>query len=222
MYINHIPLSQFGGKLRADYTVSGSAVTANYYKPRDGNAFISLGSEIGLKTITLPFDLYGSSPRETKRNLSALDALCLSGKVELYLPDGFYYTSILQSIGVPKQITPSILSCSYVFLGIQHDKMAKAVSSGVFQAQGTLPKMDCILSVSPSASAETYTVAGITFSNVHQGDQIVIDGITKRVLINGGPAAQRCDIIDFPYLVPGDNAISCIDPVTVQYYPSYA
>ena len=97
LYINHIPLSQFGGKLRANYTVSGSAVTADYYKPQDGNAFISLGSRIGLKTITLPFDLYGSSPRETKRNLSALDALCLSGKVELYLPDGFYYTSILQS-----------------------------------------------------------------------------------------------------------------------------
>ena len=130
LYINRIPLSQFGGKLRANYTVSGSAVTADYYKPRDGNAFISLGSRIGLKTITLPFDLYGSSPRETKRNLSALDALCLSGKVELYLPDGFYYTSILQSIGVPQQITPSILSCSYVFLGIQHDKMVKAVSNG--------------------------------------------------------------------------------------------
>lgn len=221
LYINHIPLSQFGGKLRANYTVSGSAVTADYYKPRDGNAFISLGSRIGLKIITLPFDLYGSSPRETKRNLSALDALCLSGKVELYLPDGFYYTSILQSIGVPQQITPSILSCSYVFLGIQHDKMVKAVSNGSFQAQGTLPKMDCILSASPSADVEKYVVAGITFTNVHQGDQIVIDGITKRILITGGPAAQRCDIIDFLYLVPGDNTISCIDPVTVQYYPSY-
>ena len=123
---------------------------------------------------------------------------------------------------MPQQITPSILSCSYVFLGIQHDKMVKAVSNGSLQAQGTLPKMDCILSASPSADAEKYVVAGITFTNVHQGDQIVIDGITKRVLINGGPAAQRCNIIDFPYLVPGDNTISCIDPVTVQYYPSYA
>ena len=42
MYINHIPLSQFGGKLRANYTVSGSSVTADYYKPRDGHAFISV------------------------------------------------------------------------------------------------------------------------------------------------------------------------------------
>ena len=80
--------------------------------------------------------------------------------------------------------------------------MVKAVSNGSLQAQGTLPKMDCILSASPSADAEKYVVDGITFTNVHQGDQIVIDGITKRVLINGGPAAQRCNIIDFPYLVP--------------------
>ena len=72
LYINHIPLSQFGGKLRANYTVSGSAVTADYYKPRDGNAFISLGSRIGLKTITLPFDLYGSSPRKPKETFRLL------------------------------------------------------------------------------------------------------------------------------------------------------
>ena len=161
------------------------------------------------------------SPRETKKNLSALDALCLSGKVELYLPDGFYYTSLLQSIGAPQQITPSILSCSYTFLGIQHDELVRTVSKGTVYVQGTLPKMDCILSVSPSADATKYAIAGITFTNVKKGDQIKIDGITKRVLINGGPAAQRCDIIDFPYLTPGSNAISCLDPVTVQYYPSY-
>ena len=222
MFINEIPLSRFGGKLKASYTVSGCSLTADYYKPRDGNSFLSLGSKIGLKTITLPFDLYGESPRETKRNLSTLDALCLSGKVELYLPDGFYYTSILQSIGVPQQITPSILSCSYTFLGIQHDELMESVCSGAFYAQGTLPKMDCILSVSPSSDAEEYTAAGITFTNVKQGDQIVIDGMTKRVLINGAPAAQRCNIIEFPYLIPGENNLSSPDQITVSYYPSYA
>ena len=223
MYINNIPLSRFGGKLRAEYTVSGSAVTTNYYKPRDGNSFYQMGSTIGLKTITLPFDLYGDSPRETKRNLSALDTLCLSGKVELYLPDGFYYTAILQSIGARQQITPQILSCSYVFLGTQHDAMVQCVSNGHCFALGTLPRMDCILSVSASADAGQYQIAGITFTNIKKGDRIVIDGITKRVLINGSPVNQgRCNIIDFPYLEPGDNVLLCPDPVAVQYYPSYS
>ena len=133
LYINRIPLSQFGGKLRANYTVSGSAVTADYYKPQDGNAFISLGSRIGLKTITLPFDLYGSSPRETKRNLSALDALCLSGKVELYLPDGFYYTSIPNLSACPSRLRRLFCPALMSFWGFSTTKWSKLFQTAAFR-----------------------------------------------------------------------------------------
>lgn len=221
MFINGIPFSQFGGRLKAEYTVSGAAVTTNYHKPRDGSSFVFLGSEIGLKTIALPFDLYGDSPMDAQKRLSAFRALCMAGKTELFLPDGFYYTSVLQSFGETRQITPCILSASCEFLGIQHEELTKTVCQGTFFVQGTLPKMDCTLSFSPSADAASYTVAGITFTNVKKGDQIVIDGMTKRVLINGAPAAQRCNIVEFPFLTPGENRIAAPDPVTVQYYPSY-
>lgn len=221
MTINRVPISKYGARLRADYSVSGSAVTTTYLKPRTGSTFHLIGSTIGLKTITLPFDVYGDSPTDARRKISQLDALAAAGKVELVLPDGFQYTSILQTIAVPTPITDCILSCSYTFLGVQHDKMVTTESSGNVFAIGTLPQMDCILSVTVGTDAEEYPFAGVTFTNVSKGDKLTLDGMTKRVLVNGAPGAQKCDLVEFPYLTPGENTISCPDKVTVQYYPSY-
>lgn len=221
MYINNTPISKFGAKLKAGYTVSGSPLTTYYHKPQLGSSCIFLGNSIGLKTITLPIDLYGESSKSARLNLSALDALAESGKVELFLPDGFYYTAILQSIEDPQSITDQAFSFSYVFIGIQHDKMVTTESSGNVFAIGTLPQMDCILSVTVGTDAEEYPFAGVTFTNVSKGDRLTLDGMTKRVLVNGAPGAQKCDLVEFPYLTPGENTISCPDKVTVQYYPSY-
>lgn len=222
MTINRIPISRYGAKLRADYSVSGSSITTTYLKPRTGSAFHLIGNTIGLKTITLPFDIYGRSPSDAKRKLSSLDALAAAGKVELSLPDGMLYTAVLQAIAQPTAITDRILSCSYTFMGIQHDaKIRLDADGGHFWANGTLPQMDCILSVTVGADSNKYLFAGVTFSGVKKGDVLILDGVTKRVLVNGAPGAQKCDLVEFPYQVPGRNIISCPDVVTVKYYPSY-
>ena len=201
MTINRIPIIKYGAKLRADYSISSSSITTSYIKPRTGSTFHLISNTIGLKTITLPFDIYG--------------------KVELVLPDRFQYTSILQAVAVPTPITDRILSCSYTFLGIQHENLVTVKSTGKVFVVGTLPQMDCILSVTVGADAEEYSFAGVTFVNVSKGDKLTLDGMTKRVLVNGAPGAQKCDLVEFPYLTPGENTISCPDTVTVQYYPSY-
>ena len=221
MTINRIPIIKYGAKLRADYSVSGSSITTSYIKPRTGSTFHRIGNTIGLKTITLPFDIYGDSPTDARRKISRLDALAASGKVELVLPDRFQYTSILQAVAVPTPITDRILSCSYTFLGIQHENLVTVKSTGKVFAIGTLPQMDCILSVTVGADAEKYSFAGVTFTNVSTGDKLTLDGMTKRVLVNGAPGAQKCDLVEFPYLTPGENTLSGPDTVTVQYYPSY-
>ena len=191
MTMNHIPISQYGAKLRAEYTVSASSISTTYYKPREGSTFLTIGSELGLKTLTLPFDIYGKSPQDVRRKLSCLDALAGSGKVELYLPDGFYYTALLQSCKAPSPITPCILSCQYTFLGIQHEqKITVTTEKGIVFASGTMPRMDCIVSATVGTDAETYTLAGVIFDHVSKGDKLVLDGMTKRVLVNGAPGAQ--------------------------------
>ena len=95
MTINRIPIIKYGAKLRADYSISSSSITTSYIKPRTGSTFHLISNTIGLKTITLPFDIYGDSPTDARRKISHLDALAASGKVELVLPDRFQYTSCL-------------------------------------------------------------------------------------------------------------------------------
>lgn len=222
MTINEIPISKYGAKLRSDYSVSGSAITSYYQHPRNGGALLVFGRDIGLKTLTLTFDICGKSPSDMMRNLSALYALAASGKVEIGLPEGFCYSAVLESIETPETITSCSLSCSCTFSGIQHEDMIRMVTNdGYIFANGTMPRMDCVLKTAVGAAANSYNFAGVTFTSVKAGDVLVLDGITKRVLVNGAPGAQKCNLIEFPYLVPGSNYIICPDTVTVEYYPAY-
>ena len=85
----------------------------------------------------------------------------------------------------------------------------------------TLPHTDCKITVTVSQDYATYKVGTVTFSDVHAGDVLVVDGLDKRILINDAPAAQKAEWIRFPSLVPGENIIACNDTVTVEYYPVY-
>lgn len=221
MYINGVPISRYGAKLLADYTVGSTPLTTDYYKPRSGSGYVFLGVQQGLRPIALNFDLYGKDFNDCSLKKSAMDALASSGKVELYLPDGFLYTSILQSAGDQINVMPGVISFSYSFLGIRHEKEQKVITSGFILARGTMPKMDCCLTAVVSADTEVYQLGEAMFYSVLARDILTFDGIDKRILINGAPGAQKCEWIHFPYLVPGENIIICQDPVTVRYAPAY-
>lgn len=221
MTVNGKSITQFGARLLASYKVGGSPIDIGYNKAHRGTAIALLGTEIGLRTITLPLDIRGSNERDCVLKKSQLDALLAGGKAELHLPDGFYYTAVLQSAGEATQLLPGLISCTYTLLGIQHDPLVSARSAGTLYARGTMPRMDCMLTATVGKAAAKYSFAGVTFDAVAAGDVLVLDGVTKRVLVNGAPAAQRCDIVEWPYLTPGLNHLPCPDPVTVEYYPTY-
>ena len=91
----------------------------------------------------------------------------------------------------------------------------------MFYCISTVPETDCILSVTVSEAADTYALGGATFLDVQAGEQLVFDGINKRILRNGAPGAANVEWINFPSVVPGENSFTALDPVTVQYYPTY-
>lgn len=222
MYINNIPLDTFGAKLLADYSVSDTPVTQGHTKSRTGLTFTPLGAEYGLKTINLPFTLQGESAQDARIKKSKLDALAASGKVELYLPDGFFYTSILQSTGTVEQILPNLLSGSYTFTGFCHGKLQEITTTGgPFYVDGTYPKMECILSTISTLTTADYAIGDVVFYHVKSKDKIVIDGMTKRILYNGASGAQRCSLVEFPSLSPGWNQIACPSTLRIKYYPIY-
>lgn len=115
-----------------------------------------------------------------------------------------------------------LISVEYSFNGIQHDPLVTVQNAAAgFWNPGTLPYADCVCSVTASAAASSYQLAGATFQNVQQGEQLVVDGINGRLLRNGAPAPGNVTFIKFPTVTPGQNSFSAADPVTVQYYPCY-
>lgn len=81
--------------------------------------------------------------------------------------------------------------------------------------------MDCILTATVGTAAAKYNLAGVTFAGVARRGGA---GAGRHHQAGAGgrrAAAQRCDIVEWPYLVPGPNRFPCPDPVTVEYYPTY-
>lgn len=219
--INQVNIQDYGGILLADYTVTGSAITPSYLKSKEGSSFLSLSRQIDLKMITLSFDLKGKDRHDVLYKKSILDFHASNGKIELFLPDGFYYSSILKTASTLKWIMPEKATISYTFSGIQHDLEKQGVSTGKFYCKSTFPHTDCWLEVVVGENSEIYDFCGVPFYNAKKGEVFVIDGINKRILVNGAPGALRCGIIEFPYLVPGWNVLTAPDPVKVRYSPTY-
>lgn len=219
MYINDHELSEYGAKLLMEYTVSGSSISNAYYKGRNRSGFVLYNSDIGLKTITLPLVFNGKNMHDIAYNKSRLDAEML-GKSELYMDDDYYYTVMLDDAGALAYKSEQLAECTYTLIGYQHGELT--ISTGNYPVcLSTATFTDCILEVTASAAADSYSVGDASFKNVLKDDVLTLDGINKRVLLNGGPAAQRCDFIRLPFLKPGRNVIDCIDQVTVKYYPIY-
>lgn len=222
-YVNGQPLSNFSAVLQ-EFTVGSADITSSYWQGVNRTNFALLKQQFGLRSISLSVAAIGDTFRDAAVMLSRLTG-ALWGTVELYLPDGFYYTCILaESGGDPGRVGPgygqTLLLKEYSLVGYRHDPLVTTTGPAVW-CSSTTPQTDCILTVIVGAAADSYALGGATFHNVTQGEQLVFDGINKRILRNGAPGAAEVDWINFPYLTPGENTVTAADPVTVQFYPCY-
>ncbi len=218
MIIDVEMIRQHGGELHERYTISGAPIESSYHKGVRQSGFTLFNQVIGLKTITLPITFLGLSREDIDRCKLLFD-MKLMGKNELVL-DGHYYTVICQQIGDAHYKGFGACESEYQFLGVKHGPL-QTVTANTIYCMSTLPHTDCRISVKVSKAAATYSVGTVTFKNVSAGDVLVVDGLDKRILVNGAPAAQKAEWIRFPSLVPGENIITCNDTVTVEYYPVY-
>lgn len=222
-FINGVNVMDFGALVQS-YKVSGTPVSQDYYQGRNRAAFASLGYTLGMKKITLVLFFAAPTQRELTMQKSAVDAALLADPLELHLPDGFYYKSILQGAGelamLGVEANKMIASCTYAFTGIQHDELRTVEGPDVL-AEGTFPEIPCILSCTATADHETLQLGTVTFSGIEDGDEIVADGINGILTINGEPAGTKAAFTRLPYLVPGPQTITCPEAVTVAYYPAW-
>ncbi|MFR4340048.1 MAG: hypothetical protein DBX91_14050 [Subdoligranulum variabile] len=213
----------YGAKLQQDYTIGGTAVTNTIFQGRNRTHYTLLAGVFGRKPITFTLTYQGRTERACALLRSQVESW-MWGKVELYMPTGFWYTSTLTSIGDATREgvdgVQVLMHVQYSFEGIQHDPLI-TVAGESFENPGTLARSDCLVETTVSAAASTYQLAGATFQNVTAGEKLTVDGINGRLLRNGAPATGNVTFVRFPYVVPGHNSLTALDPVTVQFYPCY-
>ena len=220
LYVNGKSVSEFDAALKDGYTVTGVEIAEiSYSHMRNRSTLIYHDTVLGLKSISFSVDFHGNDEHEMILKKSIFDAE-IYGNCELILPDGFQYSCLCSSLGQEERHGPNILEASYQLTGIRHGSRQKVVGNTVF-CDSTLPKTDCILTATVGMSGSNYKLGTVTFPTVAAGEVICVDGITKRILVNGVPAAQRAEWMEFPYLKPGLNTIDCKDSVTVEFYPAY-
>ncbi len=219
MWINDAPLSDYGGELRMEYKASGYTLETSVFKGRKRSSFVLLNNIVGFQTLTLSVVFEGKDRDDVTLKKSMFDMLAF-GKNELIMDDGFLYTVYLSNIGDATYPAPELIEVDYTFVGVRHGPKVVAVGNTI-NCESTLPNTDCILSVTVGKTEVNYRVGTVMFPQVTQGEQLTVDGINKRILVNNVPAADRADWITFPSLVPGINLLQCDDILTVEFFPVF-
>ncbi len=96
-------------------------------------------------------------------------------------------------------------------------------TGGVFRNVGSVAS-GARVTVTPKVALETFTINGVTISNLDAGLPFVIDGLVGEIKCNGINRFLDTDLIDFPKVTPGTNVVevSSADAVVeVSYYPVF-
>ena len=230
-YINDHGASEFGAMLLSSWYVSGSTLTQNYLTSYTGSRITFCSTQYGLRSISLPVDIYGASPADAAAKRSALTAAFLGGTVELALPDGGTYTALLLDSGkAQEQDTDGcILSCTYTLAGYRHGALETLVLPAdvqTFFAAGTAQQMECRITETVT-EAGSHTVhypngGSCVLKDLQAGDTVCVDGITRQVLCNGQNLFQAVTgISGWPTVRAGENSLAHTGQSYVEYYPIF-
>lgn len=225
MYVNGVNVADYGVLVQS-YKVSSSKLSNTTYQGRNRTSFNVLDSQLGMRTITVQLFYKAQTRRELALIKAKIDSM-LIGKVELWLPDGFFYTASMTAAGDEQilgvEYNETIASCSYTFTGIRHDALetVQLPQGEALYCKSLVPQTDCRLTCVASEDYSSIEIGPVVISGVREGDVLVADGILGRITQNGGLCAGNMSFIHFPSLVPGENRILCPEDLTVEYYPTY-
>lgn len=219
MYINGKNAELYGAHLLSEYKYTPPAITAEYFRGRRRSDFSLLNTDYDLGTLDLPVIFEGKNRKDVLQKKSSFEQLCF-GKTNIAMEDGFEYFAVLTSIGQTGFAADELADCSYTFSCIRHGAYIQRQGNHIF-CESTLPYTDCVLTVEVGQDGTNYQVGPVLFHKVFKGQVLTVDGIEKRIMSGGAPDAQNAEWIRFPSLVPGENTFSCLDELTIGYYPSY-
>lgn len=219
MWINLKSLKLFGGRLKSQYAYTPPEISNEYFKGRKRSGFVLLDSSYDLGKLSLPIVFKGKNRNDVALKKSQFENE-IFGRSDIVLRDGFSYFAFLESIGSASFPSDQMIETTYEFKCVRHGRYKEIEGNTIF-CESTLPNTDCILETIVSSDGTIYKIGTVTFDTVTAGEHLVVDGINKRILVNGAPAAERAEWTEFPILSPGENNIACSDLLKVGYYPVY-
>ena len=183
--------------------------------------FFPISSDPGSRNTTIPERLSRST-----HNIVRFESELIGQIVEIGLPDGYYYTACLTAIQAPTFDAAGEQDVMYTFSAIRHELQRKeTVTSGNKLICRSNTKTPCKICFALSSAENTVTVCGITINTVAANTEIVIDSVNGLITSGGVNKFDDTEFVDFPYLSPGENTISCSVSgvaLTVIYTPIYA
>lgn len=158
-------------------------------------------------------------------NIVRFETDILNKVVEIGLPDGYIYKAYLQLCGTPSFDATGQQDIEYTFFAIRTKPAVKQIiSSGgtVYCESNTITpfRLSCLV-----PQKGNITICDVSFWSVEANSEIVMDSELGIVTANGNNIFAQTTLIDFPYLNPGVNTITCSVSgleIAVIYTPVYA
>lgn len=216
--VNGRDLSAFSCKLQSAYTIGACQVETELFQGKNRSTLLLLDQTFGAMEIVLPLEFWGLSRQDTMEKWSAFCG-AVSGKVELDLGDGFLYACAVKDLGRPAFITDGWLAADVTLAGFRQKAQVTISAQTDFGAAiycaSTFPRTDCVITLPQALLGGAEQVAVELGSNqwflnaAFTGTQdLVLDGVNKIFLLGGQNVTEQMDWEDFPYLVPGNNAVA--------------
>lgn len=238
MTVNNIDIANYSARLLS-YSVSGTTLTNNVSANNDLVKMPALYStEYGTRTLTVTLTFFprldGCSSKNTDiidrytvatDNIAKFEAELIGKTVEIALPDGYIYTSIVTSISAATFDSSGEHDVTYIFMAVRHKPTitATVAPNGKIYCQSTTP-CKFKLKVTLPEQSSLLSIMGIVVINISANTPLVLDGELGLITLGGVNKFLDSTLIDFPLLYPGTNTISCNNSqadIQVIYTPVY-
>lgn len=138
----------------------------------------------------------------------------------------FIYDSILDGIEY-ENINRFAIIAEISLLGISQETkktitLAKSATQNI-NIEGNAP-CEVLYEIVSEITASEFIINGIKIKNITAGQTLLIDGITKRILVDGQNKFKDSEFWEFPKLQPGTNTINISSTrvsVKVHYNPCW-
>lgn len=238
MTVNNIDIANYSARLLS-YSVSGTTLTNNVSANTNlvkMPAMYSVDYGVRTLTVTLTFSphLDGCSSKGTNitdryaiatDNITKFEAEIIGKTVEIALPDGYIYTSIVTSISAATFDSSGEHDVTYTFNSVRHKPTvtANVAPNGKIYCKSTTPCKYKLIVTLPEQSL-LITVCGIIVINIAANTPLVIDGELGLITLGGVNKYLDSTLIEFPILYPGENIITCSNSqakIQVVYTPVF-